>query len=494
MTNRLTVHRLFTFAAVGAAWVMLLLFLRRNGFWVDEFYTLHSIRLGWGEMVIERLDRGHFPGYFALVRLWYSLWPERLFEVALRSMSVVFYLGAVVSFWPLARRVLGEQHGGGRRLVTPAMLVALALFACNGVAIRQASEARMYSVTLFVAVWLTRAWYEVQQNDSGRRWQVALPALSVAGFVISPTTGVLLGSMLLVSLRGKQRDRRLTRTLATALGLSLLVFIPGAIMHLETADRVGISAGKPTVFLAHLSALMPGLQVYDDYYSKDHRSMALLPVALGFTIMAGTVLWRRRRELPAPLGAMTLIVVTPLALILAAYPLVELFDLGIMGPARYFLTLLPMAALAGAWALMQGRRRVWVHGLLTVFLVVSVYLILTVKVEKVRDHLTSYLQPRYKAGDGLVVTPHELADGVELYVPGATVDVAMNRWELDQHKVRALLEPLGSRETVWLIWYRGNDSPVIKVAESLWGPFTCNRPEKPYGTMRIYEFHPQRKI
>lgn len=487
-------HILLTILALTSAAVLLVARLGTNGFWLDEVYTLHSIRLGWLEMLLERLDRGHFPGYFVMVRLWYAMWPERMFEVALRSMSVVFYFAAVISFWPLARRVLSG----------PAFWVALALFACNGVALRQASEARMYTVTLLIAVWITRAWFELQQgsrdepggagDSSGvlsRRWTVALIVFTVLGFVVSATTGVLVGSMILVNLIWRRNaDRRLTRPLVLALILGLLVFIPGAIVHVETADRLGISASKPAVFLAHIVTLVPGLQIWDDYYKDDPRAMWLLPVAAVVAFGAIAIIWRRRREMPFALRRAALVAILPLATILLAYPLVELFELDIMGPPRYFLTLMPSAVLCGAWALMQLKRQLLVHAVLTAIIMTSAYLILTIRVEPFRYKVADYLAQRYQPGDGLMVVPNEIADAVELYVPGATVDYAVDRWQLDKDVLRKRLAPLSDRETVWLVWYNGNDTPIIDVAEEMWGAFTSDRPDKLHGGIRVYEFHP----
>jgi len=264
-------HVALAVTSVTLAVGFLLLHLHNNGFWIDELYTLHSIRLGWREMVLERLHRGHFPGYFALVRLWYSLWPETQFELALRSFSVLFYLGALASFWPLARRVIPG----------PAALFAVTLFACNNVALRQASEARMYTVALFLAVWITRAWCELQLLHNfheapptpntvprEKRWRLILILATFCGFLVSATIGVLVGSMLLVELYNVRRggDRRIFKAVVLALLAGLAVFIPGAVFHVETAVRVGVSSSKPAVFLAHIVTLMPGLQIWDDYY------------------------------------------------------------------------------------------------------------------------------------------------------------------------------------------------------------------------------------
>ncbi len=473
-------HIALTAAAVIGALIMLVGFIDYNGFWIDELYTLHSIRLGWREMVLERLHRGHFPAYFAVARLWLAPWPERLFETGLRCLSVMFYLLALVSFWPLARRVLSA----------PASLVAVSLFACNQIALRQGVEARMYTMMLLVAVWIIRSWYELQQPGASSRWRVAMPLLSVVGFMISGTTGILLGSLLIVGFFCRNECRQAFRATVISLILGLLFFVPGAVFHGETGQRLGISSSKPTVFLTHLTALMPGVQIWDDYYETDFRLIGLLCIGCAVTLMAGFVLWKNRSELPSSIKRMAAAAVLPLGLITLAYPLVELFSLSIMGPPRYFLNLMPMAALVGAWTLMQFSRRLLVHGALTVFLLFSAWTILTVNSEQFRKQVTVYLGPRYHPGDGIVVTPHEIADGVELYLPGTTVDQAVSRWIMDREELRARLEPLSNRAVVWLIWYRGNDSPLLEVAEEMWGQPESNRPAKPHGKLRIYKFNP----
>lgn len=480
--RNLNTHRLLTASAVIGAIVMLFAFLRSNGFWIDELYTLHSIRLGWREMVMERLHRGHFPGYFTLVRLWYSLWPEAMFEVALRSMSAAFYLAAVGSFWLLARRTLTQ----------PAALLALALFACNGIALRQASEARMYTVVLLLAVWMVRAAYELMQPGAARRWSVLMVILTMLGFAVSATVGVLVGSLLAVSLWYRRENPRLTRTMALALVLGLLVFIPGAILHVQTADRLGMSSSKPLIFAAHPVALLFGVQYWDDYYRSDTRLLVLLIIGIVAVVGVVALLWRHRAALSPALRRLAIVAALPYVLIMLSYPLVELFELDIMGPPRYLLTLMPVAVLLAGWALARLPRPVVVHGVLTVFLLFSAWTILTVQVEKFRDRMHDYLALHYQPGDGLVVTPHEIADGVELYVPGATVDAAISRWIMDRNELRTLLAPLADRPRVWVVWYRGNDSPLLEVGSEMWGPFESNRPEKEMGSLRVFKFEPPR--
>jgi len=472
-------HLGLSFVSVGAAVIMLLVYLGHNGFWIDELYTLHSIRLGWKEMILERLHRGHFPAYFVLARLWYGLWPEPMFELGLRSLSVIFYLAALASFWLLTHRVLPA----------PKSYLALALFACNEIALRQASEARMYTLVLLVAVWITRCWYELQQPDAPRRWRIFLPILSVIGFAVSATTGVLIGAMLIVSLF-ISRDMPLSKRLAVALALGLAIFVPGAISHMVTADRIGVAAIKPMVFLAHPVALMPGVQIWDDYLQETPLLYTLLFMGIAITLFAIYTLWKKRRELPAELRRMALIVPVPLLFITACYPLIELFELSLMGPPRYYLSLLPMASLLGAWTLMQVRRPALMHAALTLFLLTSAWSILTIRTEPFREQILQNLKPYYKPGDGLIVTPPEIEDGVELYLPGAQVDEAVSRMELDPDVVRQQIQHLGSRRRVWVVWYRGKHSPIPDVARELWTKLE-NRKMKDFSGVRIYSFSPR---
>ena len=69
--------------------------------------------------------------------------------------------------------------------------------------------------------------------------------LSVLGFAVSPTIGLLLGSMLAVGLLFNRDNRRLIYTTAFSLACGLMVFIPGAIMHMQTARRIGCRRRSP---------------------------------------------------------------------------------------------------------------------------------------------------------------------------------------------------------------------------------------------------------
>ena len=203
------------------------------------------------------------------------------------------------------------------------------------------------------------------------------------------------------------------------------------------------------------------------------------------------MLWQRRRHLAPWIGRLAIIAILPLAVVTLAYPIVEIFDLDIMGPPRYFLALMPGAVLVGSWALMQLRRRLIVHAAVAALALVSAWRITTIHSDLFRERVQEYFGPQYKPGDGVIVIASEITDGVQLYRPGTIVDLALNRWEVDTNVLRQQLAPLSNRETVWMIWYRGGDSPALDVAKSMWGDFTSNKPKKRIGSLRVYKFQPR---
>src|SRR5687768_5022592 len=81
--------------AVASGLTIVIQLLHRNGFWIDELYTLHAIRLPWKDMILERLDRGHFPGYFLVVKSLYdTIGPTSASgtETLLRGFSITCWL------------------------------------------------------------------------------------------------------------------------------------------------------------------------------------------------------------------------------------------------------------------------------------------------------------------------------------------------------------------------------------------------------------------
>jgi hypothetical protein len=91
----------FAWIALTVAWAA-----AYQGFWIDEFYTLHAINLPFSEMVKERAQRGHPPLFFMLEKGFVSLPFLRILtpEMQLRLLPYCCWLGAILAFTTLGKK------------------------------------------------------------------------------------------------------------------------------------------------------------------------------------------------------------------------------------------------------------------------------------------------------------------------------------------------------------------------------------------------------
>jgi hypothetical protein len=483
---------------------MLILFLHRNGFWIDELYTLHSIRLPWRDMVMERLRRGHFPGYFALAKLVYQPLSGIHPETVLRGLSVAAWLGAVGSFAALAVRFLSGPSAGA----------AVILLGLNSMVIRQAGEARMYALVLLVAVWILRAYLELTDADalsapgSTRddqlhldsqnfgRWRAALVLLIPLGMAISATTGLLVIGIFYDALRRIRQQSNLLRSVLPGAALGAIVFVPGAILHLRTSDRLGIAGTNAAQILAHLVTVFSGIQAEDDYFAPTHLLRYLQLAGALLTIVLLVRLAAVRAQLPPVLRTCARVTFVPFVLMLVVEITSAWTGLRLLGPPRYLIAVVPAAALLVASLLLplfSSRYHAYaVQAALAGFLLLGAYGIQMVRTEPFRERVQRMRSEWFRRGDAVACVPAEIADGIEMYcAPYMKVEAAINRFEQDPAVIARQLSPLRSRKHVLLVYYRAKMSPVLHVADALFGPALSNRPDKPVGNLRIFRYRPE---
>ena len=107
--------------------------------WLDEALTVNIARLPLGDLrgALER--DGAPPLYYVLLHIWTGVFGDS--DVAARSLSGGFALGAVITCWFAARRWFDERT---------AWLTVIVL-ATNPFLIRYATEARMYTLEILLA-------------------------------------------------------------------------------------------------------------------------------------------------------------------------------------------------------------------------------------------------------------------------------------------------------------------------------------------------------
>lgn len=144
-------------------------FTARSHLWLDETLSVNIGRLPLGDLFEALRHDGAPPFYYLVLHGWMDLVGSG--TIAVRSLSGIFAVAALPLMWVAGRRIGGTRMG----------LAAVLLLAASPFAVRYATEARMYSLVVLLALvaWLTL-------DDLLRRfswWRAGVLAL---------TTGVLL--------------------------------------------------------------------------------------------------------------------------------------------------------------------------------------------------------------------------------------------------------------------------------------------------------------
>lgn len=147
MAGILGVFTGITFATIG-----------NSSVWFDEAFSSYMIRFNFAEIFHFTALDVHPPLYYWLLKVWSLLFGTS--DVALRSMSVLFALVALVAGYMLMRKMFGQSSA----------LVALALAALSPVLVRYAQEMRMYTLVLAIGLSATYVLYTLRETSSKKRW------------------------------------------------------------------------------------------------------------------------------------------------------------------------------------------------------------------------------------------------------------------------------------------------------------------------------------
>jgi len=464
-------------AAAIAAFV-LLAHLTHSGLWIDEIYTLHAISLPWREMFFERLARGHFPLYFGFLKLWLGA-VGVVSESTLRLPSFLFWILAVLAY---ARFIRSE-------FPSPIAPFAFVFFALNGLAVRQAMEARMYTLLLLLAVIICAAYLKLVREPRHSRARWALLLVPPLAFWTSSTVALTLGALVVDAVRRRRRD--LFGTLLGSLAIVAVTATIPAFLHASTRERSEIAHVPPLALFLHLMTFLTGLLGWEDYYKLPEGISWLW--AGGLTLTAGMLLAlvRMRRSLPETVKTAAIVTFLPLALMGVTY-LVEKsvgWQIALHGPARYIIGSLPFAAMISGYvcaSLFRETRRTQIAFLaLTAILLIHSFFVAGLPLESCRELVQKYFAKQYRTGDAVVVVPIEAKEAVQFYAPHVKIDESFPR-NLSEDDLRKRLEIVAKRERLWLVWIHGKQSKAIDVADALFGKGISSSPRHYKGERRVF--------
>ena len=228
---------------IVAAWIaigvavaigVLLRFWTQSHLWLDEALSVNIAKLPVGDIPAALRHDGHPPLYYWLLHGWMAVFGES--DRSVRALSGIFSVLALPLMWLAGRRV------GGRRVAW----LALVLLALNPWAFRYATEARMYSMVVVLAL----VGYLCVMNaleDDGVGWLVAV-ALITGALVLTHYWALYLvaATMVLLALRLRSRvTRRRAAHLLVAVAVGGLAFVPWLPSFAYQAAHTGSPWARP---------------------------------------------------------------------------------------------------------------------------------------------------------------------------------------------------------------------------------------------------------
>jgi len=221
--------------AIGGAGLVFFLYTR-SALWLDEALTVNIARVPLSDLHGALKQDGAPPLYYLLLHFWTGAFGAG--NVAARSLSGLFMVGAVVATWFAARRFIGPKGAW----------IAAVVMVANPYTIRYATEARMYSLEmLLVASGLVAFQRAMEKPSPGR---LAVVALLVALFIYTQywafyLLAVVVVLMIWVAWRGEQRDA--ARRVLVAMAIGGLAFVPWLPTFLYQRAHTGTPWGTPVL-------------------------------------------------------------------------------------------------------------------------------------------------------------------------------------------------------------------------------------------------------
>ena len=293
-------------AAVAAATVVtgaVLRFLTTSALWLDEAQSVVIARQPLSHLPTALRQDGAPPLYYVLLHGWVRLFGDG--DVAVRALSGLCSVAAIATTAYVVRLLAGRRAGA----------IAAIVLATNPLAIRYATEARMYglltlevSLALLALVWMAR-----RPSD---RWAMAALAVATAAVLYTHYWGLYLTIAAVAVLAawyvvasGPQR-RIVVRALLAIAGGTIL-WLPWVPSFLEQLRHTGTPWARPAPPAIIVSAL------FDLNGGSVGAALTLTLLTVGAAALALTArrnragrLELRRPEPGAPLGLALLVVAT----------------------------------------------------------------------------------------------------------------------------------------------------------------------------------------
>ena len=240
--NRLGAVAVISVAAVVGVGVALR-FLTKSDLWLDEALSVNIAQLPIKEIPDALRQDGAPPLFYFLLHFWIKIFG--LSDEAVRSFSGLLAVAALPLAY-LAGNRLDGQRNQGRSLG----LAALVVLASSPFAIRYATEARMYSLIIFLVFWAYLALRRALESPSLSR--LAVVALVTALLLYTQYWSIYLLAVVGIGLigaivRSDAVNKNSLRRVLAAIVVGGIVFIPWLPTFFYQLGHTGTPWGEPQV-------------------------------------------------------------------------------------------------------------------------------------------------------------------------------------------------------------------------------------------------------
>lgn len=467
-SRRVVLHPLGRHRVVPAVPVVLALLggiaarmvLERTPLWLDEAQSAAIAAVPLSQLTAVLRQDGHPPLYYVLLHLWMEVFGGG--DAAVRSLSVVFGVAALVPLALLARRV------GGRAAVGP----AIALAASSPFLVRYSTETRMYALVVLLALSWWLALLRATQRPTGTR--LAVVAVLVAALLYTQYWAMfLLAAGALPLVWRAVRPGETTRSARLVLGahavgaVAFVPWLPSLSVQLQRTGTPWAEAPNP------LSALVYGFADFAGGWTRG-TGLALFAVLLVLVLLGafGRALDPRRIEVDL-WGAPAARPVVALVLIAAGWGLAVVWATQTAFASRYLSIVVGFVLVLAARGVVQFTNEL----LRSVLLLAAVLLGLVGSWFAVSDDRSQGLEVATaiagasRASSLVVTCPDQLGPAVARYLPHAQPAVgyptlapaARVDWTdyAERNTAASVVEradrivDLAGRAPVWLAWHGG---------------------------------------
>ena len=236
-------------------------------------------------------DDVHPPFYFQLLDVWVSLFGQH--ERAVRSLSGLFYILAILALYCLARELYEDELA----------LLCAALFACSPLAILSAQFARMYALLSLLSIVSTWLYVQFWIKDRTNAWRfVAFVIINVLGtFTHIAFFFALFGQIVFHVVYQRTRFKKFVVAACLSV-IPYLVFWTPVLRHQLEVAAIGL------VWVKKLSFSM----LWDVLFLYGGVLWLVLPVLLFVSWRRGIRLWGVIKSQQLPLLMLAFTIIPPL--------------------------------------------------------------------------------------------------------------------------------------------------------------------------------------